>query len=203
MVSTERTLKMWQSSEDLEKIRPFIKTAPVTSQKQVAATVERCVRRAWLRCVKAEERTRLLKVMIREGFGTNDLENFRAKQSNMRFGKGRGEREDKRVVQDMRDKLNNAIEWEKEKRRERGQQRSKLEKLVGSKSTCYKTFINKVKDKMRKEQQKIKKKNNEKISQLKSRVKKDEFKLPQELSRYGNAKVFTKNGEEMTPAPLR
>ena len=56
------------------------------------AKVKSAVEGDWMKVVKAEERSKLLRELVRQGLGTNDVENFVKGQENLRFeiGKGRG-----------------------------------------------------------------------------------------------------------------
>ena len=94
--------------------------------------------------VRAEWRTALLKELIAEELGTNDVENFIAKQRNMKHckndTKGRGAEKDRvRVNDHMGDKLEDSI-WDERKRR--AKERSRIEHLLKKRKSEYKRFIN-------------------------------------------------------------
>ena len=144
-----------------------------------------------------------MKVMVSEGIGTNEVERYRLRQSERKFGEGRGVVNRDKIGEDMQEKLRDSIEWEGKQRKERGQLRRQLEECVGNRSRRYKKFINMVRDTVRVEKQKLERKNKEKSKNLRSKIKREEFELPASLSRYREAKIFTEEGDSMEPEPLK
>jgi undecaprenyl pyrophosphate synthase len=91
----------------------------------------------------------------------------------------------------MQKKLDNSLEEEKLKRKNRDKLRGKLERLLVKKKTVYKKFVNKTKEKVMKLRKEIQKKNEKKIRMLKIRRKAESrFKLPNEIARYIDAEIF-------------
>ena len=159
--------------------------------------------KVWRQCVQAEERSKMLQTLVREGLGTHDVENYRMKQAKMKFGKGKGERDEGKICEDMRGKLTDNLDWEKKVRGDRGRQRSKLEKLIGQNSNRYKKFVNKVRDKMRQERSELQRKYSEKVKRLKVNIKKESrYKIPPEIDKYSDVGVF-KSDIEITPEELK
>ena len=161
------------------------------------AKVKGAVRDKWLGVVRAECRTSLLKQLIAEELGSDDVENFVAKQRRMKHcstgkNKGRGVVMDRvRVKDHMGDKLEDSILEEQEMRAQRAQKRSRLEHLLVKKKSEYKRFINQVIEAANKERTKIKKENSHKVRRIRQERKKDKpFNLPDLLVRYAGAKVF-------------
>ena len=142
-------------------------------------------------------------MMVREKFGTHDVEHYRRKQASRKFGSGKGERDEDKICEDMREKLRDNLEWEQRVRGKRGKLRAKLEGLIGNRSTRYKRFINKLKDKMDKERRELQLKYSNKISKLRAAYKKKtRFKVPTGLERYEDVKVFSSDSE-LTPEELK
>ena len=73
----------------------------------------------WLKTAKAEERSKLLRRLVQEGLGTNDVENFIAGQDELRFEVGEGKNRDQgNICNLMEKKLENSLKSEKQSRRE-------------------------------------------------------------------------------------
>jgi hypothetical protein len=102
----------------------------------------------------------------------------------------------------MRERLEDNLEDEKYWRKKKGRERKKLEDIVGSKNMMYKKFINKLIYLMTTRRGIIRKDNEEKIRKLKAKIRRDEFKLPKNLSRYKDVGAFASE-QEITPEPLR
>ena len=90
------------------------------------------LRQDWLRVVRAEERSILFKELISGRLGTDDVENFIAKQNGLKHSKGggrvKGYEEDRgRVTENMVKKLEDSLQDEKERRSQRNKTRSRLE----------------------------------------------------------------------------
>ena len=123
------------------------------------AKVKSAVEGDWMKVVKAEERSKLLRELVRQGLGTNDVENFVKGQGNLRFeiGKGRGgdESESKmdreNVINLMKTKLENSLKDENEKGLRRNKSRAKLERILAKKKNAYKRFIHNMREKVSKE----------------------------------------------------
>jgi hypothetical protein len=138
------------------------------NEKHTIASVESDVVRVWKRCMVAEERTRLLEDLLMEGLGTNEIEDFMDKQDNKKRGRGKGKRDSEVIEQQMKGKWDDCVQWERKMRRERGRLRGKLEKILGSKSTRYRKFVNRTRDKIAKERLEIRRKNEEKVFHLRN-----------------------------------
>ena len=97
------------------------------------------------------------------------------------------------VKLNMTAKLLNSKLEEKSLRKKRGQLRSKLESMVGSKSHGYRSYVRKINERMYKLCDEIKRKNKVKVSWLKSKVEKrlGKFILPEGWSRYKDLKRKT------------
>ena len=52
--------------------------------------VKSAVESDWLKVVRAEERSKLLRELVKEGLGTDDVENFMKGQRELRFKVGKG-----------------------------------------------------------------------------------------------------------------
>ena len=119
--------------------------------------VKGAVESDWLKVVRAEERSKLLRELVKEGLGTDDVENFMNGQRELRFkvGKGNGEVEcglDRvNIINIMKTKLDNSIKDENQKRLKRNKLRAKLERLLAKKKNNYKKFIHRMREKMSKE----------------------------------------------------
>ena len=165
--------------------------------KTFAATIEDELLEVWTETVEAEQRTALFTALIREGVGTKDVEGFESKQSAIRRGKGKNQRNRNSIQNNMTVKLENSKLDEADLRRERGQLRSKLESLIGNKSHRYRKFINTVKERIKKLREDIKKKNKKKVSWLKNKPgeRMERMKLPEGWSRYKDLRIFTSDEE--------
>ena len=142
-----------------------LSTADLESEGSVAK-VKSALLKEWLRTVRSEERSKLLKRLLVEGLGTNDVEDFMAGQDDLKFnvgGEGEGMRDEKEIGNLMENKLTNSLKHEKQCRKDRGRIRSRLENLLKSKKNEYKKFINQVREKVAKERKKIQDKNKTKI----------------------------------------
>ena len=173
------------------------------TEEHSVAKVEGAVDRVWMQVVQAEERTKFLQTLVREGFGTHDVEHFRRKQADRKFGSGKGERNEDKVCEDMKEKLKDNIEWEEQTRGKRGKLRAKLEKMIGSKSNRYRKFIGKLKDRMDRERRGQQQRYGTKIAKLRVEYKKKtRYKIPPELERYKDVSVFNSDSE-IQPEKLR
>ena len=78
------------------------------------ANVKDAVKSDWLKVVRAEERSTFLRELVREGLGTNDVENFVAGQGGLRVNVGARGRERafeldrENVIHIMKAKLDNS-----------------------------------------------------------------------------------------------
>ena len=173
------------------------------------ATLQGAVWEEWMGVVRAEERSNLLRGLIIDGVGTDDVENFIGKQIGKRFRgtKGVGVEKDRNNVKgNMQSKLDDSILDADLRRQTRDKLRYRLERLLGKKSG-YKRFIHKVRDKAGTLRQSLKRDNIHKIREIKlKRTELRVFTLPPVLKRYKSAKVFLdeyvgefKPGEMMGP----
>ena len=64
-------------------------------EKHAIAKVESSVEKSWIKCMLAEEKTKLLRSMVIEGIGTNDVEGYVETQTKKKFGKGKNTRDEK------------------------------------------------------------------------------------------------------------
>ena len=149
----------------------------------------------WLGVVRAEERTCFLRGLVVAGVGTNDVENFIAKQESIRFRRdnvrGKGNDRDN-VVGLMQCKLDDSI-WDADRRRDmRNKLRARLERLLQNKKSMYKRFIHKMRDKVVNERDMLKKTHSRKFREIRlKRSEQKQFTLPDGLERYKNAKIFS------------
>ena len=102
------------------------------------AKVKSATKSDWLRVVRAEERSNLLRELIKEGLGTNDVENFMLGQVGLRTKLGKGiktawEMDRNNVMNLMKAKLENSVKDEEERRSRRNKARAKLERLLSKK----------------------------------------------------------------------
>ena len=177
------------------------KTPGKKPRKPTAASVKREVIVTWTKVVEAEERSKLMRVLAREGIGTREVEREEERKAAKRLGVGKGARKEENVTNEMWERLKDNEEWENIARKDRGRRRNDLEKLIGSKSNDYKRFINITKEKMKNLRDKLRKKHETKVKQLVGQRKKEEFKLPKNLSRYQTANIFTSDAELIPEDP--
>ena len=160
----------------------------------------------WMGVVRAEERTNMLRSLILEGVGTDDVENFIGNQANIRHRGYQGvgvERDRVNVKGNMQSKLDDSILDADIRRQARARLRSRLEEILGKKSG-YKRFINKVRDKAGGLRQALKKHHLQRIRDIRIKRKEEKrFELPQELRRYKSAKIFLDEHEgEFKPGDM-
>ena len=127
------SLELNDSSDKIHQSKT-VKTTEAKKRKPTVALVKSEVVRTWTGTMEAEERTKLIRKLIREGIGTNDVEGYVVKQAAMKFGRGKGERKEGKVRREMSDKLEDCEEWEQKMRKDRGRARGELEKLMGNRS---------------------------------------------------------------------
>ena len=79
---------------------PISSISDTTANQKAVAKTKGILRTAWLKCTEAEETTRMLRILMKSGVGTNDLERFVAQQNNSKRAKKgkRGGREGGRQV---------------------------------------------------------------------------------------------------------
>ena len=100
-----------------------------------------------------------MRILVKEGLSLNSVEDFMDNQASQKFGKGKFKRDTENINNIMESKLRDCVEFEREAQRDRGRLRSKLGKMIGERSTKYKRFSNKIREKIARERKKIRKKN--------------------------------------------
>ena len=65
-------------------------TAEATQRKPEVAQVKSELDKVWTKNMEAEERSKLLRTLIKEGIGTRELESYVGRQSLRKFGEGKG-----------------------------------------------------------------------------------------------------------------
>jgi hypothetical protein len=166
--------------------------------KPTVEIVKREVNAIWTKVVEAEERSRMMRVLVREGIGTNEVERQEGKKAAKRLGGWRDIRNEDNIKTEMWQRLKDNEEYENKMRRERGQKRAELERQIGSKSNEYRKFINILGERMNKLRETLKRKYKEKIRALVGKRKTPPFKIPENLERYTNSRIFTSE-EEIPP----
>ena len=173
------------------------------------AKVKSATKSDWLKVVRAEERSNLLRDLIKEGLGTNDVENFMLGQVGLRTKLGKGtknmwEMDRNNVMNLMKAKLENSVEDEGEKRSSRNKARARLERLLSRKKNDYKKFIHKVRDKVGKERRMLKKRNKNKVRAIRMKRKKETVALlPKLIERYEECRIFRQDGGEFVAGEVR
>ena len=108
------------------------------------AKVKDTVKSEWLKVVRAEERSNFLHELVREGLGTNDIENFVTGQEGLRMKVGNKgsmkswEMDRENVSKLMKTKLENSVMDEEVRRKKRNRVRARLERLMGKFKNKYK-----------------------------------------------------------------
>ena len=172
------------------------------------AFVKGAVLKEWLGVVRAEERSHLLRGLIKDGLGTRDVENFISKQRVQKTKEcgARGFVKDRELVEGlMKSKLEDSIADEKDRRQRRIAARHRLEHLLRKKRSVYKRHINMVRGKATRLRNKLKKGNKRKTRMIRMSWKEEKrFELPKMLARYKDAKVFSEvEAEEFKPGEIR
>ena len=174
----------------------------VMSYEPMVAQSKGEVRRTWTKTVEAEERTGLVRALLREGIGTADIEAYYGRMCDFLRGGGKGIRRDDRIKGEMRERLRDCEEDEKNWRKKREQARKELEGFVGENSRMYRKFINVTKEEMKEKRSKLKKKNQQKVRHLRSKVIRNIFKLPSCLKRYEDVVAFASD-KKIIPEELK
>lgn len=163
------------------------------TRRPEVATVEGEVKVLYKKVVEAEERSQLMRDLIREGVGLNEVERFYGTSCEFLRGvNNRGGRQENKIKDEMKSRLEDSEQEEKDLRKRRGKARELLEGMIGRESKRYKKLIRKVKDMMMLHRKVVKKKNNDKVRCLKNKVKRETFKLPAHLERYQEVNIFGK-----------
>ena len=168
-----------------------------TTSDICVARQQRKLTTTWTQATEAEEGSKLLRTLRREGIGTKEMEVTVAKQVN---AKKTGEKIFKRRGELLEtlfaEKLEDSYRWEVKRRRRRAIDRMKLEDLLGAKSRRCRNIVKEIKRKSDIFRQECKNKNKEKLEHLlevygNKREKERAVELPAHLKRYGAVKVFT------------
>jgi hypothetical protein len=174
------------------------------------AKVKDAVKSDWLKVVRAEERSTFLRELVREGLGTNDVENFVAGQGDLRVtvgGKGRErayELDRENVNNLMKAKLDNSGRDEEEKRRKRNKGRARLERLLCKHKNKYRKFINTMREMVARERRKLKMKNKNKVRAIRMKRKQVVREvLPHIIRRYKEARIFKEDGGGFKPGEVK
>ena len=168
------------------------------------ARVKGATKSEWLKVVRAEERSNLLCDLIKEGLGTNDIQNFVAGQV---WGKGSvksWEMDRENVVQLMKTKLENSVMDETEKRAKRNKMRARLERLMVKCKNQYEKFIHKVRDKVAKERRLLSRRNRKKVRAIRIKRKKEMRALmPIIIQMHAEARIFKEDGGGFVPGDVK
>ena len=174
------------------------------------ANVKDAVKSDWLKVVRAEERSNFLRELVREGLGTNDVENFVTGQGGLRVNvRGRGreravELDRENVINLMKAKLDNSGRDEEERRRKRNKGRARLERLLGKNKNRYRKFINTMREMVARERKKLRSKNKNKVRAI--RMKRKQIireVLPHIIRRYVEARIFKEDGGGFKPGEVK
>ena len=166
------------------------------------ALLEGALLREWMGLARAEERTNLLRGLLVLGLGTNDVENFVGKKEGLRFRKdGEGtvsvnSRENVKSL--MWSKLSDSEDDVSVRRDLKDWLRNKLERRQRNNIARYKKTCNRARDKVNTMRKDLRTKNEAKVRHIRMRRKQEvKFKLPPELVRYKDAKIFSNEAEEL------
>ena len=167
-----------------------------TTSDICVARQKRKLTTTWTRSTEAEEGSKLLRALRREGVGTKEMEGtvtrqVKAKKMGDKIYKRRGEL----LKTIFAEKLEDSYRWEVKRRRRRAIDRMKLEDLLGAKSRRYRNIIKEVKMKSDRFREECKSKNKEKLEHLVNlygdrREKDQAVDLPAHLKRYEGVRVF-------------
>ena len=113
-------------------------TAEPTNREASVAQIKGEVDRVWVKCMEAEEKSKLLRTLLWEGIGTNEIESHAEKQSFKKMERERGKRDVDMIRRELRRKLVDNEEFAECLRKERGRKRTQLEKKIGAKGPEYK-----------------------------------------------------------------
>ena len=150
----------------------------------------------WMGVVRTEERSNLLRGLLWEGVGTDDVENFVRKQEGLRFYKvgkiGDMLREREHIRGHMESKLADNELDETVRRRKKDKGRSRLKKLLGKRKSNYKRFVNRMRDEANALRRTLRGENKINIRGIviERRKEANSFKVPEVIKRYANAKIF-------------
>ena len=150
--------------------------------QSVVATAKGEVAESWRKAVESEERSRMMRKMVQKGIGTNDVENYFGKNCEFLRGGRKGKRQEAKIVQEMRDRLSDNEEDERNCRRRKGIARKHLEDIMGREAKAYRKYIKGVRVKMESHRTILRKKHNEKVRVIKNKKKREAFKLPANLA---------------------
>ena len=168
-----------------------------TTSDICVARQQRKLTTTWMQATEAEEGSKLLRTLRREGIGTKEMEVTVAKQVN---AKKTGEKIFKRRGDLLgilfAEKLEDSYRWEVKRRWRRSIDRMKLEDLLGAKSRRCRNSVKNIKKKSDDYRKECKLKNKEKIEHLLEvygniREKDRAVELPVHLKQYSAVKVFT------------
>ena len=147
----------------------------------------------WKALVRAEERSNLLRELVWEGLGTDDVENFMDGQRYLRSESSNGEGRDRDNIKNcMINKVEDSVRDEEKRRHKKNRSRAKLERLLIKSKSEYKRYINMVREKIAKLRRELRIENKNKVREIRiERKKEKKYKLPDILERYENAKIFS------------
>ena len=172
----------------------------------MTAKEARLYQRLARRLVECEERTKLLKRMVREGIGFNEEEQFILHEMSKLKGKKNKLKEDRKefLALMMSRKSKDNISLEKSMRYERDKARRQMEETMGANSTACRRIVRLSKTEGEKVRRCCEVKNMRKLNHLRNKYGMRDSGL-YELSeddqkQYGSAKVYT--GEDMRPQEL-
>ena len=155
-------------------------------------SVESELKQIMVKTLEAEQRSKLLKTLLKMGLLTKEVKGFLTKQrrSQKRVGKKNNL---KSGISHMKDKLNDSMRQSDQFRRERTKLRCKLEEVVNNKYKC-KRIMTKLKDKVSRIKTQIQMKNQDKIKGYKEDKDRDDMdeiaSLKEELGEFSELRIF-------------
>ena len=161
-----------------------------------------------IKVMKCEERNMFMGELIRMGLGTREVENFIVKQEGLRRGIDGGVlgnndyrnillREREMVQKAMENKLTDSLGEAVEKKNELNNLKKRLWWRMKTEAEKRK-FTNKLRDMVNAERRLVKKEHVEQVRAIRIDSKKvKEVKLPKELRRYKDAKIFDKDARRI------
>ena len=152
------------------------------------------VRAAWVSVVEAEERIKLMRVLIRSGVGTSEVEFFFKRQAwRCRVGKHKDKRSQKQIKLSMNSKLRDAVadlaNLKKFKVRV-------TRKFFDERRSEARPFIRGLEKECRKIRAELKEKHDQKVKHLVRKFNPDCQNIPSSILKYSQANIFNTNHSE-------
>ena len=157
------------------------------------------VKDIWIRTATSECRLELVKNLVREGIGFNEVEDYNIslelKLRSEKMVKAR-ENKDKKIVQEiMRIKLEDATNCHREALKDKNSARKEIVKKSGKNTRKSRSIFKKLRHEAAKVRKELKKKYEEKLKHLKDKygkIRKEQIeKIPEEIEQFKEAKVFS------------